>query len=237
MCIKPFLTYGPAGYNLRLHDDFHFKQKVLHVFILRYVPWITIVGIMRCIVAKQNITASKHSRARIRDINTDLWQKKYEQYLPFYRISRCCKIWPATQQQHWHCHNISRGLFICLGSPYRIVLCSCVREKSIRIKGCRNCRYLTLGLQRMMGADSKVMYTIYFVLLPNFHSSAGTFLIWLSSLKFRAFELNTNKGFMDKYLDLQMAVIKHWNQIADILTFVCIEVVKNGSMQFSWKAF
>ena len=94
-------------------------------------------------------------------------------------------------------------------SFYRIVLCSCVREKSIRIKGCRNCRYLTLVLQRMMGADSKVMYTIYFVLLPNFHISAGTFLIWLSSLKFRAFELNTNKGFMDKYLDLQMAVIKH----------------------------
>ena len=90
---------------------------------LRYVPWFTIVGIMRCIVAKQNITASKHSRARIRDINTDLWQKKYEQYLPFYRISRCCKIWPATLQQHWHCHNIWPGLFICLGSPFTELFC------------------------------------------------------------------------------------------------------------------
>ena len=161
---------------------------------------------MRCIVAKQNITASKHSRARIRDINTDLWQKKYEQYLPFYRISRCCKIWPATLQQHWHCHNIWPGLFICLGSPYRIVLCSCVREKSIRMKGCRN-RIWPWCCSEWWGADSKVMYTIYFVLLPNFHFIAGTFLIWLSSLKFRAFKLNTNKGFMDKYL--QMAAIKN----------------------------
>ena len=89
-----------------------------------------------------------------------------------------------------------------------------------------------------MGADSKVMYTIYFVLLPNFHSSAGCGnfpdLIILPQVQgFRT----KHKGFMDKYLDLQMAVIKHWNQIADILTFVCIEVVKNGSMQFSWKAF
>ena len=163
---------------------------------------------MRCIVAKQNITASKHSRARIRDINTDLWQKKYEQYLPFYRISRCCKIWPATLQQHWHCHNIWPGLFICLGSPFTELFCvpTSVRNPLGR-RDAEIVSDLTLVLQRMMGADSKVMYTIYFVLLPNFHFSAGTFLIWLSSLKFRAFKLNTNKGFMDKYL--QMAAIKN----------------------------
>ena len=163
---------------------------------------------MRCIVAKQNITASKHSRARIRDINTDLWQKKYEQYLPFYRISRCCKIWPATLQQHWHCHNIWPGLFICLGSPFTELFCvpTSVRNPLGR-RDAEIVSDLTLVLQRMMGADSKVMYTIYFVLLPNFHFIAGTFLIWLSCLKFRAFKLNTNKGFMDKYL--QMAAIKN----------------------------
>ena len=91
-------------------------------------------------------------------------------------------------------------------SFYRIVLCSCVREKSIRMKGCRNCIW-PWCCSEWWGADSKVMYTIYFVLLPNFHFSAGTFLIWLSSLKFRAFKLNTNKGFMDKYL--QMTAIKN----------------------------